>query len=124
MLRAHGMNAVSGGPSWRLTGWNEGRPQIDFGEMDRFMERLKKHGFTRAINGYGGLRFAGLHDGYTKGDTGRKVEEQSGLSYAEALRRAWQAVDAHARQAGWPLIYYAMCDETRVRQVAKRSWSS
>ena len=119
MLRAHGMNAVSGGPSLRLTGWNEGRPQIEFGEVDRFMERLKKHGFNRAVNGYGGLRIEGLHDGYTKGDTGRKAEEQSGLAYPEALQQVWQAVDAHAREAGWPLIYYAMCDETRVRQVAE-----
>lgn len=119
LLRSHGMNAVSGGPSLRLAGWNDGRPQIDFGEMDRFMERLKEHGFTRAINGYGGMRLAGLHDGYVQGATGRKVEEQSGLPYPEALKRAWQAVDVHARQAGWPLIYYAMCDETRVRQVAE-----
>jgi hypothetical protein len=34
--------------------------------------------------------------------------------------RAWQAVDAHARAAGWPTIWYAMCDETRVRDVAER----
>jgi len=34
--------------------------------------------------------------------------------------RAWKAVDAHAREAKWPLIYYAMCDETRVRDVAER----
>ena len=119
LLRSHGMNAVSGGPSLPVAGWNDGRPQIDFGQMDRFMERLKEHGFGRAINGYGGMRLAGLHDGYVQGATGRKVEEQSGLAYPEALKRAWQAVDAHARQAGWPLIYYAMCDETRVRQVAE-----
>jgi len=119
MLRSHGMNAVSGGPALRLTGWKEGRPEIDFHQVDRFVERLKANGLGRAVNGYGGLRFAGLHDGYTKGQTGRKVEQQSGLAYPEALRRAWQAVDAHARQAGWPLIYYAMCDETRVRQVAE-----
>jgi hypothetical protein len=119
MLRAHGMNAVSGGPNLRLTGWNAGRPEIDFAEMDRFMERLKRQGFPHAVNGYGGLRFAGLHDAYIQGETGRKVEQQSGLPFPEALQRAWQAVDAHARQAGWPLIYYAMCDETRVRQVAE-----
>ncbi len=119
LLRSHGMNAVSGGPSLRLAGWKDGRPEFDFGEMDRFMERLKEHGFTRAINGYGGMRLVGLHDGYVQGATGRKVEEQSGLAYPEALKRAWQAVDAHARQAGWPLIYYAMCDETRVRQAAE-----
>lgn len=120
MLREHGMNAVSGGPNLRLTGWRNGEPEIDFGEADRFMEQLKQYGLDRAVNGYGGLRFVGLHDRYVKGDTGRKVEEQSGLAYSQALQVAWQAVDAHARQAGWPLIYYAMCDETRVRQVAEQ----
>jgi hypothetical protein len=120
MLRAYGMNAVSGGPSWSLKGWKDGQPQIDFGEMDRFVALLRKHGFTRPINGYGGLRFRGLHDGYQKGKTGAKVEQASGLPYPEALMRAWKAVDAHARQADWPTIYYAMCDETRVRDVAER----
>lgn len=120
LLRSHGMNAVSGGPNLRLAGWKNGRPEIDFGEVDRFMERLKRHGFNRAVNGYGGLRLAGLHDRYIQGETGRKVEKESGLPYLQALQRTWQVVDAHARQAGWPLIYYAMCDETRVRRVAEQ----
>ena len=120
MLSAYGMNAVSGGPSWALKGWKDGRPQIDFGEMDRFVELLRKHGFTKPINGYGGMRFRGLHDRYQKGKTGAKVEQASGLAYEEAMMRAWKAVDAHAREARWPPIYYAMCDETRVRDVAER----
>ena len=120
MLREYGMNAVSGGPSWSLKGWKNGQPVIDFGECDRFFELLRKHGFTKPINGYGGLRFRGLHDGYQKGGTGAKVEQASGLAYQEAMMRAWKAVDAHARQANWPPIYYAMCDETRVRDVAER----
>ncbi len=119
-LREHGMNAVSGGPSWNLKGWQEGKPEIDFGEMDRFFALLRKFGFDKPVNGYGGIRFAGLHQGYEKGQVGDKVEEQSGLSYEEALMRAWQAVDAHGREQGWPLIYYAMCDETRVRDKAER----
>ena len=119
MLREHGMNAVSGGPNLRLTGWSNGRPQIDFDEVDRFMKRLKHHGFTKAVNGYGGLRIAGLHDRYVQGETGRKVEQESGLPYPEALLRTWKTVDSHARRAGWPLIYYAMCDETRVRRAAE-----
>ena len=119
-LREHGMNAVSGGPSWHLKGWQQGKPVIDFGEMDRFFALLRKHGLDKPVNGYGGIRFVGLHQGYEKGQVGVKVAEQSGLSYEEALMRAWQAVDAHAREQGWPLIYYAMCDETRVRDKAER----
>ncbi len=119
-LREHGANAVSGGPSWRLTGWKDGRPLIDFGDMDRFFALLKAHGFSGPVNGYGGERFLGLSDGYEKGRTGARVEQQSGLPYQEALMRCWQAVDAYAREAGWPTILYAMCDETRVRDVAER----
>ena len=120
LLREHGMNAVSGGPSFRLTGWRDGQPMIDFGDMDRFFALLRKHGFNGGLNGYGGARFAGLHDRYVKGQPGEKVEQDSGLDYQEALMRAWGAVDAHARRAGWPTIFYAMCDETRVREVAER----
>ena len=120
MLRDYGMNAVCGGPSWELKGWKDGQPIIDFGDTDRFFELLKKHGFTKEICGYGGLRFRGLHDGYQKGASGDKAEKDSGLPYEEALMRAWRAVDAHARARGWPAIQYAMCDETRVRDVAER----
>jgi len=120
LLAEHGMNAVSGGPSFRLTGWQMGVPQVDFGGCDEFFALLRKYGFTKGINGYGGLRFVGLHDGYQKGDTGTKVEEQSGLDYETAVMRAWEVVDEHARANDWPLIYYAMCDETRVRETAER----
>ncbi len=120
LLREHGMNAVSGGPSWRLTGWHDGEPTIDFGEMDGYFRLLREHGFDRPLNGYGGARFQGLHDGYEKGRSGEAVEQQSGLPYEEALVCAWRAVDEHARREGWPTIFYAMCDETRVRETAER----
>ncbi len=120
LLREHGMNALSGGPSFRLVGWRDGQPQVDFGSCDEFFALCRKHGFMKAINGYGGLRFVGLHDGYEKGDTAKKVEQDSGLDYETAFLRAWEVVDTHARANSWPLIYYAMCDETRVREVAER----
>jgi len=120
LLRQHGMNTVCGGPSMTLTGWRDGQPTIDFGDTDRFFALLKKHGFNKALNGYGGMRLRGLHDRYWKGKTGVKVEKESGLKYEEALMRAWKAVDAHARKNDWPTIWYAMCDETRVRAQAEK----
>lgn len=120
LLWEHGMNAVSGGPNLKLTGWQMGVPQVDFTECDQFFALLKRYGFTKAINGYGGLRFVGLHDGYQKGETGEKVEQESGLDFETAVLRAWEVVDEHARANDWPLIYYAMCDETRVRETAER----
>ncbi len=120
LLKEHGMNGLCGGPSWTLAGWNKGEPQINYGEVDRFFALLKKHGFTRAINGYGGLRFKGLHYRYQKGKEAAKVEKESGMPYEEAFLKAWEAVHKHGRQNDWPTIFYAMCDETRVREVAER----
>lgn len=120
MLREHGMNAVTGGPNWRLESWEGGRPVVNFGQMDGFFRMLREEGFTGPLNGYGGARFVGLHDGYEKGESGAEVERLSGLPYEGALLRAWAEVDAHARREGWPTILYAMCDETRVRETAER----
>jgi len=120
LLREYGMNAVCGGPNWTLKGWQDGQPIIDYGELDQYFALLKKHGFTKALGGYGGLRFRGLHDGYEKGAAGAKVEQQSGLPYEEAVMRAWGAFHKTARAKGWPPIFYAMCDETRVRDKAER----
>jgi len=120
LLHRYGMNAVSGGPNWRLLGWKNGQPRIDFGDMDRFFALLRKYGFTKPLNGYGGARFLRMHTRYEKGRDGERVERESGLHYAEALMRAWEAVHRHAREHGWPTILYAMCDETRVRARAER----
>lgn len=120
MLREYGMNAVCGGPSWTLKGWKNGEPVIDYGEMDRFFALVRKHGFSGPHNGYGGQRFRGLHDRYQKGRSGAKAERESGVPYQQTLLKAWGAVAQHAKAHNWPLINYAMCDETRVRDVAER----
>jgi hypothetical protein len=120
MLREYGMNMVCGGPAIALTGWKDGQPVLDFRAADAFFAALKRHGFTGPVSGYGGLRISGLHTGYEPGPDAAAVEQASGLRYDEALMRAWRAVDAHARATGWPTIWYAMCDETRVRDVAER----
>ena len=120
MLREYGVNQVSGGPSWTLKGWRNGEPIIDYGDCDRFFALCRKHGFTGPHNGYGGQRFRGLHDGYQKGNTGAKAERESGVPYQQTLLKAWGAVAEHAKAHNWPLINYAMCDETRVRDVAER----
>lgn len=121
LLRDSGMNMLCGGPDWVLKGWKSGEPEIDFKEADDFFRLIRRYGFIGPINGYGGLRFSGLHDGYRQGETGDRALKESGLkTYQETLIRAWKTVDAHARAEGWPLIWYAMCDETRVREAAER----
>ncbi|MFB3892387.1 MAG: hypothetical protein ACE15C_10245 [Phycisphaerae bacterium] len=121
ILKEHGLNAVSGGPAFKLAGWKDGQPVIEgLAEMDAYFAMLRKHGFAGPIGGYGGIRLAGINDRYQIGQTGRNMAREAGLPYDEALMKAWKAVDEHARKNGWPTIYYAMCDETRVRENAER----
>ncbi len=119
MLSEHGMNYLSGGPSFALTGWKDGQPIIDFSATDAFIAVAIKHGFTGPISGYGGPGLAGSSDGDVIGETGKKVAAESGLPYEEALTKAWKAVDEHARKANWPLIQAKLCDEPRVAEDAK-----
>jgi hypothetical protein len=120
MLREYGMNMVSDGPDIALKGWRGGEPMLDFAAMDEFVVLLRKHGFDGPINGYGGPRVSGLHQGYEKGQVADTVAKQSGLAYEDAFMKVWAEIDRHARQNNWPVIWYAMCDETRVREVAQR----
>ena len=119
LLQQHGMNAVSGGPNWRIKGWKDGQPELNLGDLDRFFSLLRKYGFDRPVNGYGGLRFQGLHDRYTKGSSAERVAKASGLTYELAFQRAWEAFDRESRARNWPTVFYAMCDETRVRAQAE-----
>jgi hypothetical protein len=120
LLREHGMNAVCGAANFHLKSFKDGRPVIDFAEMDAFVEQARRYGFTRGINAYGGAHLTGINDGYEIGATGKRIAEESGLPYKQALMKAWAAVDEHARKAGWPKIFYVICDETRVRERAER----
>ena len=120
LLQQHGMNGICGAASCKLKGFESGQPQIDFTEMDAFVTLAKKYGFTRAIDSYGCPLLKGINDGYEIGATGKKVAEQAGLSYDEALMRAWKAIDEHARKADWPTLYACLCDETRIRAECER----
>lgn len=119
-LKEHGINGLSGGANFYFKGFKDGQPQIDFAEMDAFVEAAVKNGFTHGINAYGGAHLVGVNDGYEIGETGQKLARDADMSYEDALMKIWGAVDQHARAANWPLIYYVICDETRVRDVAER----
>ena len=118
LLREHGMNALTSAPTMTLTGWNNGEPVSDFTEADRVYAVYRKCGFELPIGAYGSV-FVGVHGRYVKGPEGERVERESGLPYQQALVKAWEAVDKHARANNWPTIYYTLCDETRVREVAE-----
>ena len=118
MLHEHGMNALAGAATFTLTGWKDGRPEIDFGDCDKTFALYRKHGFDQAIVAYEGT-FRGLNSKFVKGPEGERVERESGLPYDQAVLRAWEAVDQHARANDWPVLQYHLCDETRVRAQAE-----
>ena len=119
-LKEHGMNGLSGGANFYFKGFKDGQPQIDFAEMDNFVQMARKFGFTKGIDGYGAAHLVGVNDGYEIGETGKRIAQESGTSYQDALLKIWKVVDQHARANNWPVIYYAICDETRVREVAEK----
>ena len=119
-LKEHGINGLSGGANFYFKGFKDGQPQIDFKEMDNFVELARKAGFTKGIDGYGAAHLVGVNDGYEIGATGKRIAQEAGTSYEEAMLKIWKVVDQHARAANWPVIYYAICDETRVREVAEK----
>ena len=120
LMRDYGMNALVEEPGFTVTGWKDGRPQIDFTEADRFFALCKKYGFHRGGIRDHGTNFKNLHGWYEKGSRGRQTEQRSGLPFDEAIMRAFEALDKHARANDWPVLFYKMCDETRVREVAER----
>ncbi len=119
LLQQHGMNALGGGANFYLKGFKDGKPEIDFADMDAFVTLAQEYGFTRAVDSYSGANLKGINDGYQIGKTGKGWAEKTGLSYEEVLMRAWKSVDEHARKVGWPLIYVVLCDETRHRADAE-----
>jgi hypothetical protein len=120
VLKEHGMNALSAGAGFQFKGFTDGRPEIDFAAMDTFLALVRKHGFTKGLLCYGGGHLSGVSDGYQVGATGRKVAQQAGVPYDQALLKIFKVVDEHARAADWPLLYYCICDETRVPENAQR----
>ena len=121
MLADHGMTSFTGGPPIVFSGFNStGQPKLDFARADAFMAEVKKAGFHREFNNYGGFIVTGLHDqGYVKGETGAALEKQYGMPYEEILRRVWEEVEIHSAQEEWLPFTYHMCDETRVLEVAR-----
>ena len=51
----HGMNAITGGPGAVLKGVKDGKADIDYTDMDRWMAMAVKHGLTMPGDSYQGL---------------------------------------------------------------------
>ncbi|GAI10866.1 unnamed protein product, partial [marine sediment metagenome] len=120
MLRDFGFNSFSGGYRMELKGFaKDGTPELDLARIDRYVNMLKRAGYTQEGWGYGGFRIT--HIGYTK-DEGffGKYERETGLSYVELLRNVFDAVEKHAKEQNWLGAVYNLVDETRNIEHAKR----
>jgi hypothetical protein len=113
---AHGMNAVTGGPGAQLRGVKDGKADIDYSAMDRWLALAVKHGLTMPGDSYQGIDVSGVPQNHSK-DCVAKCEaaarERFGVSYEELLRIVYGDVERHAREKGWPKRVYYFLDEPR-----------
>lgn len=111
----HGMNAVTGGPGGRITSVKDGKAEIDYAAMDRWLALAAKHGLTMPGDSYQGLD-VDVPSNQSK-DCVVVLEKQSrerfGVSYEELLRIVYGDVARHAKEKGWPPRVYYFLDEPR-----------
>jgi hypothetical protein len=111
----HGFNAVTGGPSMRLLGVKDGKPDIDFADADRWMDLARKYGLTKLGDGYQGfdvtLGFG--RDGSANGAATNDANAQAayGMAFGPLLKIVYAAVEQHAKEKNWPPRAYALLDE-------------
>ena len=112
----HGMNAITGGPSAQLRGVKDGKADIDYAAMDRWMALAVKHGLTMPGDSYQGLDVTGLPQDYSKDCVARceaAAKDRFGVSYEELLKIVYGDVESHAKEKGWPKRVYYFLDEPR-----------
>jgi len=112
----HGMNAITGGPSAQLRGVKDGKADIDYTAMDRWMALAVKHGLTMPGDSYQGLDVAGIPADTSKDAVARceaASKEKFGVSYEELLKTVYGDVESHAKEKGWPKRVYYFLDEPR-----------
>jgi lysophospholipase L1-like esterase len=113
---AHGMNAITGGPGAVLKGIRDGKVDIDYTAIDRWMALAIKYGLTMPGDSYQGLDVVGVPAYQTRDGVARceaVARKQNALSYEELLRIVYQDVEQHGRAKGWPVRIYYFLDEPR-----------
>ena len=114
-LADHGMNAVTGGPGGHIKSVKDGKADIDYAAMDRWLALAAQHGLTMPGDSYQGLDIDVPSD-HSK-DCVAKVEAQSkqrfGIGYEELLKIVYGDVARHAKEKGWPPRVFYFLDEPR-----------
>ncbi|MCW8129318.1 MAG: hypothetical protein KIS92_02950 [Planctomycetota bacterium] len=113
----HGMNAVTGGPGFRVKAVKDGKAEIDFAEADRWMKLANTYGLTGRGDAYQGLD---AHFGFYRSfnaDCMKTNEEQArkafGVGFEDLIRATYAEVERHAAEQHWPPRVYYLLDEPR-----------
>ena len=115
-LADHGLNAVTGGPGATLRGIRDGKADIDYADMDRWLALAVTHGLTMPGDSYQGLAINGVP--HNQGPNCLKIVEDDsqrrfGLPYKDVIRIVYGAAEQHAKEKGWPKRAYYLLDEPR-----------
>jgi hypothetical protein len=115
-LAEHGMNCIDGGANAKLIAVKDGKAEIDYKDMDRWLEMAYKHGLTMPADDYGGLSISGMIWNSGK-DCIAETEKQSrarfGISYPELVKIVYGNFDQHMKDKGWPRRMIHFLDEPR-----------
>jgi hypothetical protein len=125
LLAAYGFNALCGGPSLDVLGWDEtGAPQLRSEHSDRALQAAARHGLTNAVFAYTGpARIGGV--GFETAETVfARWGQDAGLDAATSAQRLLAARRDLARLHSWPPLSWCAADEPRVRGQAERVLAS
>jgi hypothetical protein len=96
----------SGVPYVAYRGFQHGKPVLDFTAADRQMQTVRQSGFL-AVSSYG-AGVVGLA-AYTPDTDRMKAAGFSG--YSSFVQALYGEIQAHAREKGWPTVYWNLADE-------------
>ncbi|MFC1582225.1 glycoside hydrolase domain-containing protein [Planctomycetota bacterium] len=114
---AHGMNALTGGPGFKLKGIKDGKAEIDFTDADRWMALANRYGLTMRGDSYQGfdvqLGFWVSQGPDCMAQNEANARRLYGISFSELIGIVYAEVQTHAEEAGWPPRSYYLLDEPR-----------
>jgi hypothetical protein len=106
--KAHGITSVDPMIGMQLKKISNGKAEVNFAEMDRFMELAKAAGFTHELLGYAldlgfGLKMPADYAGTAK---------NFGVArYEDVVKAYFDAVREHSKEKGWLPICFCTADE-------------
>jgi hypothetical protein len=116
--REHGMTSIDPIISLPLRKITAGKAEIDFSDLDRFMEIAKSVGYHQELNGYAlGTGFnMRIHPGF---DFNGEAKRWGVASYGDIAKAYFDAVREHAKEKNWLPICFCTDDEYIVHPGSK-----